>query len=363
MRLADLPTPALLLDLEVLDRNIRWMADRASALDVSLRPHVKTHKSMEIAGRQLAAGARGITVATLREAQDFATHGFADITWAFPIPLGQIDAAAQLAERCTLRVVVDSAAALRALIDTGRQWHVWLKVDCGYHRVGVDPLSPESVALATSIARADALTFDGILTHAGHTYDGPTPAESLAAAREERDVMVGFATALRDAGIEVPAVSVGSTPGMRSIDRLDGITEVRPGNYVFFDHTMVTLGACSPAECAVTVLGTVISSRPDLEQCVVDVGALALSKDPGRGTGSRPTMGEIFADYEAGDLRRDVWLTGLSQEHGKVRGALPVGQRVRILPNHSCLTVACFDEYHVVRGDEVVERWKVWRGR
>ena len=327
------------------------------------RPHLKTHKCLEIAERQHAAGAQGVTVSTLREAEDFAANGFDDITWAFPIPLTLVNSAVGLAERITLRVVIDSREALQALEATGTSWHVWLKVDCGYHRAGVDPASDDVLDLVKRIRDSSTLTFDGLLTHAGHTYNGPTPSESLDAARDERDVMVALSKELGSLGLPVPSLSVGSTPGMRVIDHLDGITECRPGNYVFFDDTMVTLGAATPSDCAVSVLASVISSQPNPKRSIVDAGALALSKDPGRGGAEIPTMGRIYSDYAAGAVRDDLWLTGLSQEHGTIHGELKVGERVRILPNHSCLTVACFDEYHVVQGDEVVARWKVWRGR
>jgi D-serine deaminase-like pyridoxal phosphate-dependent protein len=363
MNIDDLPTPALLLDLDRVDRNIAWMAERASALGVTIRPHIKTHKCIEIAERQRDAGALGITAATLREAEDFAAHGFDDITWAFPIPLTLVPAAASLAERVTLRTVIDSREALDALEATGTDWHVWLKIDSGYHRAGVDPASDDVLDLVRRMLDSRKLAFDGLLTHAGHTYAGPTPAESLAAAREERDVMVSLAAELESLGLPVPALSVGSTPGMRAIDHLEGLSECRPGNYVFFDDTMVALGAATPADCAVSVLASVISSQLNPRRSIVDAGALALSKDPGRGGVEIPTMGRIYSDYACGALRDDLWLTGLSQEHGMIHGRLAVGEKVRVLPNHSCLTVACFDEYHVVKGDEVVDRWKIWRGR
>ena len=363
MNIHDLSTPALLVDIDVLDRNIEWMATRASDLGVAVRPHIKTHKCVDIAERQRASGAQGITASTLREAEDFAAQGFNDITWAFPVPLSLVEPAVALAERITLRLVIDSPEAFRALEATGTPWHVWLKVDCGYHRAGVDPTSDDVLDLVKRLQDSSTLTFDGLLTHAGHTYNGPTPAESLDAAREERDIMVTLATELGSLGLPVPAVSVGSTPGMRAIDHLNGVAECRPGNYVFFDDTMVTLGAATPADCAVSVLASVISSQPNPKRSIVDAGALALSKDPGRGGAQIPTMGRIYSDYGSGLLRDDLWLTGLSQEHGMIHGELTVGEVVRILPNHSCLTVACFDEYHVVQGDEVVDRWKVWRGR
>ncbi len=362
----ELPTPALLLDVDVLDANTAGMAARVADLGVALRPHIKTHKCIEIGERQRKRGASGIAVSTLPEARAFADHGFDDITWAFPVQIGRLDEARSLAERTQFRLTVDTAEAVAALERAGFPFHVWLKVDCGYHRAGVDPASSYAVEVARAIHDSPTLTFDGLLTHAGHTYRGPGLAEARAAANEERDVTVAFAQRLRSLGIEVPAVSVGSTPGMAAVDHLDGVTEARPGNYVFHDATQVALGSCTVRDCALTVLGSVVSAQPGAAFCVTDAGALALSKDSGRGGtkgGGTPSMGEIFADYASGTLREDVRLVSLSQEHGVADKALPVGARIRILPNHACLTVPCFDVYHVVQGETVVDEWRVWRER
>jgi D-serine deaminase-like pyridoxal phosphate-dependent protein len=367
--LDDLPTPCLLLDLDVVERNLRRMVERAAALGVALRPHVKTHKCIELGERQRALGAAGITVSTLYEARVFAGHGFTDITWAFPVILSRLAEVRELASRITLRVVADSHEAVDALVRTAegdRPLHVWLKVDCGYHRAGVDPAAPESVSLAAKIATSPALVFDGILSHSGHAYHGRSREEIAAIAEEERAVMTGFAARLRAAGVPVPAVSVGSTPAMSAVAHLDGVTEARPGNYVFHDFTQVALGSCAVSDCGVTVLASVVSHRSGDDCAIVDAGALSLSKDTGPDHPERGTLGEIFSDDGSGALDPHRRVVSLSQEHGIVTapaGALPVGARVRILPNHSCLTVACFDEYHVVRGAEVVDRWKIWRGR
>lgn len=358
-----LPTPALLLDLDVLEANLRRMADHASALGVALRPHVKTHKCVEIARLQREFGATGITVSTLYEATVFADHGFDDVTWAMPIALSRLDEATELATRIRLRVVVDSSDAIHALDRTGHPFHVWLKVDCGYHRCGVDPHAAHAIELAHRIASARHLSFDGLLTHSGHAYHGRTRDEIAAIAEEERRVTVDLAERLRAEGIAVPGVSVGSTPAMAVVEQLDGVTEVRTGNYAFYDYSQVVLRSCTVHDCALTVLASVISSQPGGNHCVVDAGALALSKDPGPSNAPRLTMGEIFRDYGARTLRPDARVVTVSQEHGIVSAPLSVGDVVRILPNHSCLTAACFDEYRVVRGDEVVDRWRVWRGR
>ncbi len=358
----ELPTPALLLDLDVLDANLSHMAARARALGVKLRPHAKTHKCIEVAERQVAAGAAGLTVATLYEAEAFADHGFTDITWACPLPISRIDQALELATRIQLGLLVDSHEALDAL--AARAPHdgaqkVWLKVDCGYHRAGVDPESDQAVDLAVAVEATGNLEFAGILTHSGHAYHATNHAEMAAIAEQERSVMAAFADRLRDAGVEVPDVSVGSTPAMSAVESLDGITEARPGNYALYDHMQVVLGSCAAADCAVSVLASVISRQP--EHSVVDAGALAMSKDTGSEHGPAG-MGPVYQD-DTNELDPDMLLTSLSQEHGILNRSLPVGTRIRVMPNHSCLTVACFDEFQVVQGGEVVDTWTIHRGR
>ncbi|MFQ5743969.1 MAG: alanine racemase [Acidobacteriota bacterium] len=365
--IAELPTSSLLLDLDVLERNLQRMADQAFALGIELRPHIKTHKCIEVAERQRQLGIAGITVATLNEAEVFADHGFDDITWAFPLILNRLAQARKLAARVVLRLVIDSRQALEAMEATGSQTeggaplHVWLKVDCGYHRAGVDPSSASTLELARAIANSPFLTFDGLLTHSGHAYHGSSREEITAIGEQERRVMVELAQKLRAGGIEVPGVSVGSTPTMAAVESLEGVTEARPGNYALYDYMQHVLGSCGAEDCAATVLASVISCQSD--HCIVDAGALSLSKDPGPEQAPRPTMGMIFSDYRAGTLDPEAYLVSLSQEHGLVSKPLPVGTRVRILPNHSCLTVACFDEYQVIRGEKLIDTWKVWRGR
>ena len=357
----DLPTPALLLDLDRLERNLQHMADRCRQLGVSLRPHLKTHKCVEIAERQRALGAMGVTVSTLYEARVFADHGCTDITWAFPVQLGRIAEAQALAEQVTLRLFADGPEAVDALEATGFPFHVWLKIDCGYHRAGLDPAAPATLALARRVASSQTLRFDGLATHSGHAYHEVGCTRIRAIAETERRVVAELREQLGRHGI-VGAASVGSTPAMSCVERLDGVQEARPGNYAFYDGMQVALGSCGPSDPAVTVLASVVSSQPGATHCVVDAGALALSKDVGH-PGPAATMGRIYGDYAAGQLRDDARLMALSQEHGTVSTRLPVGTKVRVLPNHSCLTVACFDEYQVVRGDSVVDRWRIWRGR
>ncbi len=358
----DLPTPALLLDLDVLERNLRAMAARARELGVRLRPHVKTHKCVEIALGQRELGAAGITVSTLEEARTFADAGFEDITWAFPVIAGRVEEAAALARRVRLGVLVDSAAAVERLVAADAPFAVWLKVDVGNGRAGVTPEAAEAVELPRAIV-ASGLAFAGLLSHSGQAYRARSPDHVRRIALAERDALVELAGRLRDEGLPVPEISVGSTPSMARVPDLAGVTEVRPGNYALFDFTQVALGSCGPADCAATVLSTVISSRPARGTSVVDAGALALSADPGPAHLDRRSFGEIYADYGRGVLRQNARLTALSQEHGIVSRPLPWGSRVRILPNHSCLAVPCFDAFFVVRGEDVLDRWAIHRGR
>ena len=181
--------------------------------------------------------------------------------------------------------------------------------------------------------------------------------------------MVALAERLRGEGIEVPVVSVGSTPGMTAVEELPGVDEARPGNYCFFDGTQAALGSCGWGDCAVTVVTSVVSCQPGAAHAVVDAGALALSKDPGPvhlGERWRWGMGAVYRDtaaYRAGRPEPELHLTGLSQEHGKTSCPLPVGTRLRVVPNHSCLAVPNFAAYWVVRGEEVVARWGIFQGR
>ncbi len=207
------------------------MANRAKELGVLLRPHIKTHKCIEIAQRQRDLGATGITVSTLYEARVFADHGFQDVTWAFPVIQSRIPDVVDLAKRIQLGVVVDTAAAVAALDATGHPLRVLLKVDCGYHRAGVDPLSDYAIRVAEAVEESSSLRFGGILSHSGHAYDTKNALQTAEIAEQERSVMARFGERLRTAGIETPTVSVGSTPTARVVRDLTGVTEKRPGNY------------------------------------------------------------------------------------------------------------------------------------
>jgi D-serine deaminase-like pyridoxal phosphate-dependent protein len=372
----DLPTPALLLDQLVLERNLTRMQERANTFGVALRPHIKTHKCVEIANHQLELGARGITVSTLYEVEQFVAAGFNDITWAHPLIPANIEQVLNLSDKATIRVLIDSMEMFERLESIERvgsdRLHVWLKVDCGYHRAGVNPASTYAEQLVRSLNESKNLIFDGILTHAGHSYDARDRSDLLMYAEKERAVMVEFADRMRNKGLKVPMISIGSTPTMSVAENLDGISEIRPGNYAFYDYTQAMLGSCGVSDCALTVLSSVVSHQPGASHFIIDAGALALSKDLGPvHISDDMDMGILFEDYDRKRLQSHIHVKILSQEHGKVlatnpnglEGRFKVGDKVRVLEHHSCLTAANFDYYYVIKGYEIVDRWKILRGR
>ncbi|HZI18881.1 MAG TPA: alanine racemase [Pyrinomonadaceae bacterium] len=372
MDLHAIKTPSLVLDVERVRRNAARMSARMKELGASLRPHVKTHKCVEVARIQTEGHAGGVTVSTLAEARAFAAHGFTDITYAVPVEPGKFAEAVRLVRRgVRLKLITDDASVPPALDDAARlagvTLELFLKVDCGYHRCGVEPSDPAAFDIPRLIHEARDLSFAGILTHAGHSYHARSKEELRELARHERDVMVELAARLKSAGLPVPVVSVGSTPTATHYDRLEGVDEARPGNYIFFDAFQAALGSCTFDDCALTVLAAVVHRDRTRRRVVLDAGAVALSKDRGAVEFDASCGFGRVLDLSGADLGLRV--TSLSQEHGAVEVGddallerLPVGARVRVLANHSCLTAAQHAHYHVLEGERVVDLWEIHRG-
>jgi D-serine deaminase-like pyridoxal phosphate-dependent protein len=367
----ELWTPCALVDLDRLESNAKRMAEKALRLGVRLRPHVKTHKCIEAARIQTDLHFGGVTVSTLAEAQAFAAGGFNDITYAVPIAPQKIADAADLhVEIGNLNLLVDHPDTVRAIeeLASSRQTElpVFLEIDCGGGRSGVDPASDMAQILVRRLADSESIDFRGLLTHAGHAYRSRNRSEAYEVACEERNLMTAFAAEIRDLGIDLPEVSVGSTPTLRAIDDLTGITEARPGNYVFFDAIQAAIGSCDLDDVGFSVLATVISVDTEQARAIIDAGALALSKDPGPSHVDPECGFGLPVTLEDQHPLPGLRIVGLTQEHGTLSGpgveALHPGTRIRIIPNHSCLSAACFDRYHVLRGTEVVDQWHPVRG-
>jgi D-serine deaminase-like pyridoxal phosphate-dependent protein len=369
MHLSEAATPSFLVDRSRVERNCARMLEKAKASNVRLRPHVKTHKTIEGARLQLGAAKGPITVSTLAEAEFFADAGFDDITWALPLDPSKLDRIDALGRRIRIQLLIDHLQTVQAIEEharsRGTRYEIWLKVDSGARRAGVNPESPGAIELAQRIAASECIKFRGLLTHAGHSYQAGSRDEILGIAEEEAAVLSQFR---ERAGLEGLERSIGSTPTASLVERFPDCEEARPGNYVFFDAFQATLGSCSIDDVAVSVLVSVIGLYPEQNKVIVDGGALAFSKDGGPAH-LDPDFGfGIVCDAALRPL--PMKLVSMSQEHGQILGSeagafarLGVGTRLRIIPNHSCLTAAMFDRYlvHDAEG-RLLEEWRPARG-
>jgi D-serine deaminase-like pyridoxal phosphate-dependent protein len=357
--LDDLPTPALILDRAVLRRNLKRMSERLQQAGVALRPHLKTAKSVQV-GRMAVEGHDGrITVSTLAEARYFAAGGFKDILYGVGIIPAKLAAIAELRRRgVNLRVVTDNLSVARSIAEAAKAedtFSVFIEIDSGGGRAGLPfPELPGLLDIARVLHGAPGVELAGVMTHAGHSYHQSTPDGIAAVAEQERLAIVTAAEKIRAAGIPCPIVSGGSTPTATWSRDFTGITEMRPGVYVFNDLDQALIGSCGPEDLALSVLASVIGHYPHRNQMLVDAGALALSKDISAQE-FQPTVGYgTIADAPT----KDMAVIECSQEHGFVAsadpmpyGSMPIGTRVRILPNHACITAAAYDKYYVVDSD------------
>lgn len=365
-----LTTPSLLLDLTKLERNAARMREHAKALSISLRPHLKTAKSVEAARFVLGDGPGPATVSTLKEAEMFGKAGITDLLYAVSIAPQKLPKVTELRENgIDLKIILDSLEAAELVAAHARRHSgdiaVMIEVDVDGHRSGVrwDDYGT-LIAVARMLAKDAKLR--GILCHAGDSYHRHDPAALEEAAKLERDRIVAAANALRDAGIACPVVSVGSTPTALSSRSYEGVTELRAGVYMFFDVVQTDIGVCDVDDIALSVLATVIGHRKDKNWIITDAGWMALSSDPGQ-------SGHYGLVCDAqGRPYPDLVVLGTNQEHGIVGirpsssaplPVLPIGTRLRILPNHACATAAQHDQYHLLDGENrVTGTWPRFRG-
>ena len=373
--LQQVETPCLVLERGKLERNIARMRDHLAKLKVGLRPHVKTAKSYDVARLALAGQPGGITVSTLKEAEQFFAHGITDILYAVGITPNKLDHVAALKRRgADITIILDNVESARIVaargVALGIKFPALIEIDSDGHRSGVKP--DDAVLLDIGrILEGGGTQLRGIMTHAGDSYNCDTVEKIRAMAVRERDAVVRCAARLRAAGLPCPIVSVGSTPTATYSEDLTGVTEVRAGVYMFFDLVMAGLNVCKVDDIAVSVLATVIGHQPDKGWIITDAGWMAMSRDRGTAAQKIDQCYGVVCDL-AGAPLDDLLVVSTNQEHGIVgrRGGgtldaarYPVGTLLRVLPNHACATSAQHDRYHVVAGDaQVTAVWPRFSG-
>ncbi len=370
MTLESLETPCLLLDRAVMEANARRFLDIAKRHGVTLRPHLKTAKSIEIARRVTdpEVGAP-ITVSTLAEAEYFAGAGFKDILYAVGLSPNKLGRAVRvmLEYGTGLKLVTDNLtmAQAAAAFAEGEQVDLefLIEIDSGDRRAGLLPESAELLTVAQVLGTCPRITLRGVMTHAGQSYGTKDPAEIEKIAEEERAAVVRASQRLRAAGHAVDIVSLGSTPTVAFAKDLTGVTEVRCGVHVFFDLDQLGRGVCRSEDLALSVLASVIGHNRAAGTILIDAGGLALSKDLGANT-FLPDAGFGYVCDADGKRLEGLSVVGVSQEHGRIAvpdpswyDRLPVGSLLRVLPNHACFTAAAYPAYQVLEDGEPKTVW------
>lgn len=374
-RLSDLQTPCLVLDVDRMDRNIAQLRAKLDGLGVTLRPHLKTAKSVEIARRMMSTPQGPATVSTLREAELFAEAGITDVIYAVGVTPSKLAKVIELRRGgCDLAVLLDTVEQAQAVASASREAGIiipaLIEIDCDGHRSGILPGDADRLR-AIAAALVDGGELRGVLTHAGGSYSARGN-KLKDCADAERKAVIEAATILRKAGYTCPIVSMGSTPTAHNAVILDGVTEVRAGVFIFFDLVMAGIGICKVEDIAISVLATVIGHQREKGWILIDAGWMAMSQD--RGTSKQEVnQGYGLVCDVSGQPFDNLILADANQEHGIITvrpgsdaglPALQIGDRVRILPNHACATGAQHQAYHVVRGacDVVEDEWQRFGG-
>jgi len=360
--LGELATPCLILDADRMERNIARLRARLDGLGVSLRPHLKTAKSVDVARRVMTSPAGPATVSTLREAEQFVAAGVRDIIYAVGIAPSKLPQVLALrAKGADVAVVLDTVEQAQAVAlasrEAGTRIPALIEIDCDGHRSGVPPTDRQRLLEIGRALEAGA-ELRGVLTHAGGSYAARGVEALRQCAEVERRSVVDAATILREAGMACPVVSMGSTPTAHHATDLTGVTEVRAGVFMFFDLVMAGVGVCQVEDIAVSVLATVIGHQREKGWILIDAGWMAMSQD--RGTRKQEVdqgyglvcgiTGKPYADLIVADANQEHGIITVRPGAGGVLPDLAIGERVRILPNHACATSAQHLGYHVVRG-------------
>lgn len=370
--ISELTTPCCIIDKCKMQQNIERLSRHIGDLNCHLRPHVKTHKSIEVTNEIIAAGnVKGITVSTIREAQYFFEQGISDILYAVGIVPSKLTQIAKLIQAgCDIKIVLDNLDMAKIVIKQAMQYDcifkVLIELDTDGHRSGMNPKSEALLALGEMLHKCANTELCGVMTHAGESYNCFSFESQLAMAKQERDLSLLAASRLRHHGLGCPIVSIGSTPTAFAIDDLNGITEVRAGVYVFFDLVMSGLNVCDQDDIAISVLASVIGYQEDKQWVITDAGWMAMSRD--RGTTSHDIdQGYGLVKGPQEQSLGDVIVSEANQEHGIVTtretsqelnlAHFPLGSMLRVLPNHACSTAAQFEQYFVIEDDRVIDCW------
>ncbi|KQC13854.1 MAG: hypothetical protein APR63_07165 [Desulfuromonas sp. SDB] len=357
MNFEQIETPALILDKNILCHNINKMQRHLNNFQIKFRVHGKTAKCMEIIK---LINTQGITVSNLHEAEYYFSHGIKDILYAVGIAPGKFDHVFDLIRRgADLSVIVDNTAAAEMLSEKSNQKNipilVYIEIDCDQRRGGIDPEDPEFISLGLMINQNKNLKLQGVLTHAGKSYQAKSIQEIKLIAKQERDCAVNAAKILRNQGLNCPQISIGSTPTVLFNQNFQGISEVRAGVYIFNDLTMLNLGVCTPDEMALSVLGSVIGHQVNRNQIITDTGWMSLSSDRGIVHPEIPLNFGLVTDID-GNIYSDLIVSSVNQEHGIISSKnsvkidfnnFPMGKLIRIFPNHACATAARFRRYYL----------------
>jgi D-serine deaminase-like pyridoxal phosphate-dependent protein len=367
--LMDVATPALHLDRERLKNNAQRLIDRAQQHGVGLRPHLKTLKSIDVARIAIDPRHGGLAAATMNEAHYFAGHGISDIQLAVCLPPTKFARAAEIQMLApNFSFFVDSVEVAHAAAafsrSAGLALNAWIEIESGGQRTGVLPQSAELLAIAQALDAGAHLA--GVATHAGQSYGDNQVEQIVAIAEQERSSVVAAAERLRSAGFKVPGLSAGSTPTATHARSAAGLTEWRAGVYLAGDLYQAAIGSMTLEDVALDVIASVISHRRERRLIVIDAGGLALSKDRSTAQLSGRDAGYgLVMDLSGRPAFGALHVRGVHQEHGEIHGvtdaqfnALPIGSRVRVVPNHACMTAAMYGEYLVTDGGvDIAARW------
>jgi D-serine deaminase-like pyridoxal phosphate-dependent protein len=377
MKISDLTTPCLLIEQSTMRANIARLTEHIQDINCRLRPHVKTHKSVDITKEiETLSPMSGITVSTIAEARHFFDAGYSDILYAVGIVNNKYSHIRELMDNgCDIKLIVDSVEAALQLSKDGEFerccYKVLIEIDVDGHRAGIKPLDPDLLSIAKTLHTSEGCKLMGVMTHAGGSYTCDTPETQLAMARQERDLALLAANRLKESNLPCPIVSIGSTPTAFAIDDLKGITEVRAGVYVLFDLVMAGLQVCDTQDIAISVLSSITGFQKDKNLAICDAGWMAMSRDRGTSVQKIDQGYGLVCDVHCSPISNLI-MTSANQEHGIVstrsaKQRFPfedhaISDLLRILPNHACSTAAQFPYYYLVDGQDVVRQLFIAKG-